>query len=208
MKILSLIGNCQMVTLCFYLQQLLDPSEYKVNWLSYGPEFEIHLGKWSQKCQNKIRSHDDSIKELHQSDFVLYQEVKSSKIANPAIIGMYKKNTTQVYKFPSVYLDFGSYEASIKELKFREINGSVDIKASEIFERNRHKTKNELMLTTNHPTTYFFMEFLRIIASKLNFSFFTDEMVKCFMNDNNYMELPPYFPTRLPKIICTKNGLN
>ena len=54
MKIISLIGNCQTVTLCFYLQQMLDPNRFQINWLKYGNEFDRHLGPWSQKCENKI----------------------------------------------------------------------------------------------------------------------------------------------------------
>ena len=59
-----------MVTLCFYFQQLLDPREYKVNWLKYGSEFDRHLGSWSRKCKNKILNYYEAINEMKDSDII------------------------------------------------------------------------------------------------------------------------------------------
>jgi hypothetical protein len=202
MKIISLLGNCQMVTLCFYLQQLLDPSEYKINWLLYDPEFSRHLGSWSYKCKNKILKYEDSIDEIRRSDYIIYQEVIYSNISNPMVIEKLKKKITEIIKLPSIFLDINNYEASLEELKLRENKLMVNLKVSEIFERNRHRNVEELLLTKNHPTTFFFMELLKEIALKLNVPFFSDEIVECFMKDRNYMELPHYTPTKHPKKIC------
>ena len=50
----AFIGNCQTVSLCFFLQQLLAINKnYLVKWCLYGDDFKAHVSKWSDKCKNK-----------------------------------------------------------------------------------------------------------------------------------------------------------
>jgi hypothetical protein len=50
---ITFIGNCQTVSLCFYFQQLLNQNN-NISWCLYGQECKVHLGKWTDKCKNKI----------------------------------------------------------------------------------------------------------------------------------------------------------
>lgn len=205
MKIISLIGNCQTVSLCFYLQQLLDPNMYKVNWLLYGTEFRVHLGSWSMKCTNKVLAYDKIISEIQQSDIIIYQEVASSNFSNPLALYSLKKNSTQLIKLPSIYLEKQIYNESLLELKKREELKKVDIKVSEIFEKYKQLDYEQLMLTKYHPTTFLFIELLKILAEMIKIPFYSDEMIDCFMKDTNYMQLPPYYPPKGPRVICHKD---
>ena len=53
---ITFIGNCQMVSLCFYMQQLFkNDKNYNIAWVLYSNYFIKHLGNWSIKCNNKIK---------------------------------------------------------------------------------------------------------------------------------------------------------
>lgn len=43
------------------------------------------------------------------------------------------------------------------------------------------------MLTCYHPTTFLFMEIIKIICSIIDIDFFTQEQYNHFLSNNNYM---------------------
>lgn len=71
------IGNCQMVSLCYFFQLLLRNNN--IFWLLYGEEFKQHLGSWSNKCKNKILDYNLSIELIKNSDFIIYQDINPNK---------------------------------------------------------------------------------------------------------------------------------
>ena len=78
--IITFIGNCQMLTLCFYFQQLLNNNN-NIYWILYGEEFKQHLyiTNWSDKCLNKILDYDKSIQIIKNSDIIIYQNISLDK---------------------------------------------------------------------------------------------------------------------------------
>lgn len=186
MKI-TFIGNCQTVTLCFYFQQLLPHAD--ICWLLFGPEFQASLSTWSNKCKNKILDYSKSIEHVKISDVIIYQEVvpEKSTFCNTLTLQELKQESCKLIKIPSIYLDYGRYDISIKELQTREIEKKADVLASTIFEKNRDKC---LMLTVWHPNTFLFMEVMKEICKIMDIEFFSAEQEAEYLKNNNYMGLP------------------
>lgn len=77
--IITFIGNCQTVTLCYFFQLLLsDNNNYKIYWISYSDQFIKHLNEWSNKCENKITDYNGSIQIIKNSDVIIYQNISLS----------------------------------------------------------------------------------------------------------------------------------
>jgi hypothetical protein len=188
---ITFIGNCQMVSLCFYLQQLLNPSIYNVCWVLYGEEFKQHIsGNWSAKCKNKILDYDDSVRRIKDSDIIIYQNINVNKslFSNIKTLHEITKSGCKIIQIPSIYLIYNDFDNSIKELIKRENINNVDIKVSNIL--IKFKDKNLILDRADHPNTFLFMEIVKIICNLLNIDFFTDEQYNNFIKDENYMQLP------------------
>lgn len=180
-----------MLTLCFYLQNMLDPSKYKVSWIRYSDDIRWHEHHFADKCKNKLENHYEIIDAISKSDLIVYQNVIGNAYANSENLQKLKKNQSRILKLPSIVLDYKNYNHSIMELKRRESLQQVDITVSNIFEQNVNKN---LMITHNHPKTFVFMELLKEISSRMNFTFYPNSTVECFLKDDNYMQLPDYTP--------------
>jgi hypothetical protein len=79
------------------------------------------------------------------------------------------------------------FEHMPKGLRDREIANRVDITASDMFERFRD---TKLMMDICHPTTFMFVEIVREICTRTGLTFFTDEQVARFLENENHMGLP------------------
>lgn len=193
MNVISFIGNCQTITLCYFFQQLFDIRNYTINYLMYGQEFMQHLGPYSYKCKNRYLDYSTIEEQIKKSDYIIFQEIELSKsnFSNPLTLRNMTKKSCKLIKIPSIYYLENKSETSLKELKLREEKLNVDIKVSKIIEKFNEK---KLMLTHNHPTTFFFLEILKELIPLIakNQSFFSEEQVKIFLKDPNYMRLPRY----------------
>jgi hypothetical protein len=187
--IITCIGNCQALTFCFYLQQLLGPDN--INWITYGDEFIRHLRRWSDKCQNKITDYDESIEQIKISDIIIFQNVdsKKSKFCNNKTLSELKKQSCKLIQIPSIYIQAYNFDESINELIKREEKNDVDIKVSDILIKYK-RSLNRLIIHENHPKTFLFLEVLKRITDMIGIDFFTKKQYIDFMKNDNYMELP------------------
>ena len=185
---ITFIGNCQTLTLCFYFQQLLNQNN-NICWISYGEEFNQHIGSWSEKCKNKIIDYDFSIQKIKDSDIIVYQNVNidSSPFSNTKTLCEIKKISCKIIQIPSIYLIYNDFDNSIKELINRENNNNVDIRVSNIFYYFRN---TNLMISRYHPNTFLFLKIVKIICNLINCKFFTKVQYNKFLKNNNYMGLP------------------
>lgn len=188
---IAFIGNCQTVSLCFYLQQLLiNNNDYKISWCLYGDEFKSILNNaFAIKCNNKIIDYTESLKYINNCDYIIYQTISKEKspLLNEDNILLNIKNNAKLIKIPSIYFDNNSTINSMKELKNREFANNVTIPVSHFFEKYNY---DELMLTVWHPTTFLFLEILKKITVILNIDFFSVDKYNHFISDKNYIGLP------------------
>ena len=156
---ITFIGNCQLISLCFYFQQLLSNKDNYVCWVNYGDEILPHLGNWAEKCKNKIIDYDVSIETIKNSDIIIYQEISLSisSISNTNKLSKLKKNNCKLIKIPSIHLTYSDFDNSIQEIIKRENTNNVDIKVSDLFVKYRDRN---LMITNNHPKTFLFLSIL------------------------------------------------
>jgi len=187
--IITFIGNCQALTLCYYFQELFINTNYTTNWLLYGDEFKPHLGNWCDKCNNKIINYHESIENIKICDIIIYQEIdiNKSSFSNTTFLQETKKDTCRLIKIPSIHFDYNHYNMSLRQLQRREKLNNTDIKVSELFEKFK---KYNLMLTPNHPKTSLFLEIVKEICLLLNIDFFTKAQCMIFLKNSNFMGLP------------------
>lgn len=187
--IIAFIGNCQVLTLCYYFQELLKNTNYTTMWLLYGDEFKQHLGNWANKCNNKIINYDESIENIKICDIIIYQEIVTNKseFSNTKFLQETKKDNCRLIKIPSIHFDYKHFNLSLKQLQERENLNNTDIKVSHLFEK--FKDYN-LMLTPNHPKTCLFLEIVKELCLLLNINFFTKKQCMVFLKNSNFMELP------------------
>lgn len=190
MKYIAFIGNCQMVSLCFFLQQLLSSNKnFVVRWCLYGDKFKAHLAHWSKKCKDKIIDYNHSLEYIKICDYIIYQDISinNSTFSNEDVLSKIKKIDCKLIKMPCIFIDYSSYDISLKELIRRETEKNVDIKVSEIIDNYK---EHVLMLTINHPKTFVFLEIIREICKILNIRFFDKRRYIHYVSNPNYMELP------------------
>ena len=193
MKYITFIGNCQLLCLCFFFQQLLPSENYTVKWVCYGKDFERpSKRKWAQKCKNKVYNYDKVIKLIKASDIIIFQEVcpEKSLFCNKKTISSLIHKSCKLLVFPSIHINYRNYKNSLKELQRREKLNKVDITVSDII--IKHEGKNLMVNSTSikHPGTLFFMEITKKICEKLDLNFFSEQQYEKFIKNNNYMELP------------------
>jgi hypothetical protein len=154
----------------------------------YGSEFQQHLGPWSDKCKNKIFDYNHAIHQIKVSDVIIYPEIVKEKslFCNTTTLTELMKPGCKLIKIPSIYIDKNNRTESLNELKRRENDKSVDIKVSEIFERYRNV---KLMLNKWHPTTFLFLEIVRIICGMINIPFFHEKQYLRLLKNENFMGL-------------------
>ena len=186
---ITFIGNCQTLSLCFYFQQLLNNKNYIISWICYGEEFKPHINEWSNKCRNKIIDYNVSIETIKISDIIIYQNIDENKssFSNTKELENLKKTSCKLILFPCIYLIYNDFDNSIKELINRENKNNVDIKVSNIL--SKFKSKN-LMLSCHHPSTFLFMEIIKLLCVLINVDFFTEDQYINFLKNENYMQLP------------------
>ena len=187
--IITFIGNCQLVSLCFFFQELLQKTDNNVYWISYSEIFNRHLIYWSDKCKNKILNYENGIKVIKNSDVIIYQNktLEASFFCNTEHLMKIKKNTCMLIKLPYIIFDYNDYNNSILELEKRENENRVDLKVSPIFKNYKHYN---LMISKRHPKTFLFLRITYILCCILNINFFTKDKYMIYLKNDNYMELP------------------
>ena len=189
---IAFVGNCQMVSLCYFLQQLLGLQLFDIKWINYNDAFATHLHSWSDKCLHKILNANEGIEFLKNCDSIIYQNIKreTSPFFNSENIFSYKKKECLLISITSIHLDINSYDESINKLKEIDDNNNNTIKVSRIIEKYYPHHKLLLSLSLNHPSTFLFLEILREICSIMNIPFFKENVYNTFCRNSNFMDLP------------------
>ncbi len=185
---IAFIGNCQMVSLCFFTQQLLHDTDIICKWIcAYNGFSMFSHQRFSQKCNHKLFSNNESIQYLYECDYIFYQKIKKEKspLFNEEKIMSYKKYNC--ISMPSIWLDITTYETSLSELKKREITIKNTMIVTDII--TYYYGTYTLFNSPNHPTTFLFLKIMEKIASILHVPFFSNELVSIYLKHDNWMEL-------------------
>ena len=186
---IGIVGNCQMVSICFFLQKLLENKEYDIRWISYSDAFNIHLTQWSDKCKNKILNVHEGIEFIKKSDYILYQKIRkeTSPYFNTEDLENYKKPTAKIFSISKIFVPFENYQESI--LKFKEVdeNENNNIKVSKIIENI--KNINIILINKYHPTTFLFLEIIKHICRHIDVDFFPPKVYHNLIRRPNIMGL-------------------
>ena len=187
---IGIVGNCQMVSICFFLQKLLENKEYDIRWISYSDVFNIHLSEWSDKCKNKILNVQEGIEFIKKCDYILYQKIRkeTSPYFNTEDLKNYKKPTAKIFSISKILVPFENYQESI--LKFKEVDEDENnnIKVSKIIENI--KNINIILINKYHPTTFLFLEIIKHICRHIGVNFFSPNVYHNLIKRPNIMGLP------------------
>jgi hypothetical protein len=194
---IGFVGNCQLLSLCFYTQFLLrENNEYTVRYISYDNAFNVHIESWADKCNNKILNYSDGIEYLKKCDFIIYNKIKSTSSVyfNTECIMSYAKEDCKLISITSIFIIFEKYYQDISELLYRDIQLDNTIKISIIiYEYMKNKDLNclhDLLITKNHPTTLLFLNIIDKICDIINIPSYNKETVDFLIQNRNLMELP------------------
>ena len=193
MKYITFIGNCQLLCLCFFFQELLNDTNHIVKWICYGNEFvRASQRKWAQKCKDRVYDYNEAIELIKLSDVIIFQEVclEKSLFCNKNTLTSLIKKDCNLVLLPSIHINYRNYNHSLKELQRREQLNDVDITVSDII--IKHKRENLMVNATSikHPGTLFFMEIMKKICCHLNIQFFSKQKYNSFIKKKNFMKLP------------------
>lgn len=185
--IITFIGNCQTLALCFYLQQLNADDD--VGWVLYSEDFLPNVTQWSEKIKNKILNIDDAIERVKISDFIIYQEINIEKsiFSNCNYLQSVKQEHCRLISMSSIYIDFADWRGSLREMKKREDSNNVLIRVSDLIEAFPDEYT---MIAVVHPSTFLFLEILKEICILMNIPFFSADAIAIFLEYNNYIQLP------------------
>ena len=186
---IGFIGNCQTVSLNFFLENCLS-KEYITKWCRYNDKISFFQ---TFKSTHKLGILKYGVAYLKNCEVIIYQHIKASTspLFNTEAIKKYKKPNTILISMPSIFFYYNDYDASLLKLQEQEknllnIGDDHVITVSDII--NDNKDKN-LLLTHNHPNTFFFLEILKKICLILNIPYLSKDKYDYFMKDNNFMKL-------------------
>lgn len=184
MKIATL-GTCQAMALNWYLMQLFP--KYKSKWVS--PEiFQFWSEKseynstnsiWKSQTNHNIFDSNDGINYLKSADCIIYQKIKPtrSELFNYEKIESYAKPSAKLVSLTYIHYDKNSNDP-LKGMIEREELLLPDIKISKLISENPNREHFKFNQKGNHCNSVLFLEILREVCEKLEWSFFNEDKYK------------------------------
>lgn len=193
---IGFVGNCQLLSLCFYTQFLLkDNPEYTVRYVCYDNSFHEHLDRWSDKCHSKILDYSEGIDYLMKCDYIIYNKIKdrTSVFFNADALQSYAKPSCVLVSITSIFIELDKYQTGVSELLYRDIIQCNTIKVSTMiyeYMKQEGKQLSDLLITKNHPTTYLFMVIMEELCNIMGLKPYGRELFNTLVQNRNLMELP------------------
>lgn len=182
MKIATL-GSCQAMALNWYLRQLFPEHESK--WISPEifqfwsdkPEYTSTDSVWKPQANHNIFDSDDGIDYLKSADYIIYQKIKptTSALFNYEKIESYAKPSAKLVSLTYIHYDTSS-DDPLRGMAEREESLLPDIKISNLILENTNRKHFKFNQKGTHCNSVVFLEILREVCKKLEWSFFDDDM--------------------------------
>ena len=183
MKI-SLIGNCQMKALAWYIQQLNSDFDVKYIWTDIGMGPFAKKNFFKGKSTPTIIDTKASQHRLLESDYIIYQPIRSSRIKE------FNYEDIQKYNIQSKLISIGCFYCQnptkeiVDQKQYEEKTGLLGMKErAEKFKLDIHVHKiieqhGVNAVSTNnayHPKALYFIELAREICVKTGWNYYSDE---------------------------------
>jgi hypothetical protein len=184
MKIATL-GSCQAMALNWYLMQLFPDCESK--WVS--PEvfqfwskdlrFISPDGNWKSQVYHNIFNTNDGINYIKSADYIVYQKINPSKSEsfNYKKIESYAKPSAKLVSLTYIRYNKSSNDP-LKGMADREKLLLPDIKISKLISENFNREHFKFNQKGTHCNSVVFLEILREVCKKLEWSFFDNDRYK------------------------------
>jgi len=182
MKIATL-GSCQAMVLNWYLMQLFPECEAKwvspeifQNW-SKKPQYNSIKSIWKSQVNHNIFDTDDGINYLKSADYIIYQKIesKTSALFNYKKVESYAKPSAKLVSLTYIFYDTSANDP-LQGMAVREKKLSPDIKISKLISENPNREHFKFNKQGTHCNSSVFLEILKEICKKLEWSFFDDDM--------------------------------
>lgn len=186
MKIATL-GSCQAMALNWYLLQLFPEckskwvcSEHFKHWgdKSDSRYEDVNNDSWRSQVDHNIFDTGNGIDYIKSADYIIYQKIKpslKSPLFNYDKIKSYAKSSAKLVSFS--YIQYNkNVNDPLKGMMEREKILSQDIKISNIILENPNRGTFKFNREGNHFNSSLFLEILREVCKKLEWSFFNDDM--------------------------------
>jgi hypothetical protein len=203
MKQIVGIGNCQVLSLLYYIKSLLHLNdEYTFTYCltkqirdSYDAITSYMYNNSIYQTINFVDDDKKIIETVKNADILIYQRIDiiwgSIEFNNNA-------DSIKIH-IPSIYFDafFNNaidFATSVTELTSRENKNNVDIIISDFIVNNHEKVR--LFFSKNHPTTIIFLHLLYKICEKIHVNCEIDykNLLKNSIFNLNYTNLPGFDP--------------
>jgi len=189
MKI-SLIGNCQMKSLVWYIQQLNSDFDVKYIYTDIGMGPFAKKNSFKGKSTPTIINTKASQNRLLESDYIIYQPIKPSRIKDFNYEDIQKYNTKcrlisigcfYCQKPTKEMVDRKQYEekTGLLGMKQRAQKFKLDIHAHKIIEL--HGVDAVSTNNAYHPKALYFIELVREICIKTGWSYYSDEQYNQYL---------------------------
>lgn len=182
MKIATL-GSCQAMALNWYLMQLLP--KYESKWVppeifhfwSKQPQYNSTDSVWKSQANHNIFDTNDGINYLKSADYIIYQKIKpkTSKLFNYEKIESYAKPSAKLVSLTYIHYD-QSLDDPLRRMVEREESLLPDIRISNLILENTNRKHFKFNQKGTHCNSVVFLEILREVCKKLEWSFFDDDM--------------------------------
>jgi hypothetical protein len=191
MKI-SLIGNCQMKGLAWYIQQLDSNFDVKYIYTDIGMAPFAKKNFFKGKPTPTIINVKASQNRLLESDYIIYQPIRPSRIKD------FNYEDIQKYKTKSQLISIGCFycqnptkeivdkkqyeeKTGLLGMKQRADKFKLDIQVHKIIEL--HGVGAVSTNNAYHPKALYFIELVREICVKTGWSYYSDEQYNQYLRE-------------------------
>ena len=188
MKI-SLIGNCQIKALTWYIQELNSDFDVKYIWVDIG------MGAWSKKNVFQGKSTptivDTKVSQdrLLESDYIIYQPIRPSRIKDFNYEDIQKYNAQSklisigcfYHRKPTCKREYDASKIQILGMKERAKQFKLDIQPHKIIEQHGVGA-----VSTNHayhPKALYFLELAGQICAKTGWDYYSEKQYNQYLKE-------------------------
>lgn len=189
----SLIGNCQIKALTWYIQQLNSDFDVKYIYTNIGMQKFAKKNYFKGKTTPTIINTEVSLNRLLKSDYIIYQPIKPSRIKN------FNYKDIQKYSTKSRLISIGCFYCENTKMKnyinnklYQEKSGllgmkerakkfNLDIQPHKIIEK--HGICSMSTQNPYHPKVLYFLESVKEICELVGWDYYSSDQYNQYLKE-------------------------